>query len=470
MVKSGVVFSLLALLGAVFAVGAPPVAATDISLESRTYVPAHGTDGESTHVLLYEYLTFNAEDLVQPGVYLRVGGWGRTDLADETFGRTSNSELQYAFVGWRAPQLNAEARVGRVSLTSGVARHEVFDGLLLGSDLPAGFDVTFFGGVPVEVSEESRSKDTLYGGRISQGRAGLYRIGVSYLKEQNAGDDAREEAGADLFLAPLPLVELTGTSFYNLIVEKWARHDYRLVLGQFAQRVRLTATWAKTDYTAYFQEPMNHAMLPIEDEKRDRLGGEVEVVLGQFAQRVRLTATWAKTDYTAYFQEPMNHAMLPIEDEKRDRLGGEVEVVLGLGFLVTGEYVSYRVPGEGSDGSAYGARLDWTGPVATAGAGYRKVDGEAMEDRYWELSAQATTAFGPTRVSAGAEHLAYEVEINGKKTATTGKLALSYAVSKSIEFSASGEYGQTPEYDREVKGLFAMTWRYDASIKKGGTK
>jgi len=421
MVKSGVVFSLLALLGAVFAVGAPPVAATDISLESRTYVPAHGTDGESTHVLLYEYLTFNAEDLVQPGVYLRVGGWGRTDLADETFGRTSNSELQYAFVGWRAPQLNAEARVGRVSLTSGVARHEVFDGLLLGSDLPAGFDVTFFGGVPVEVSEESRSKDTLYGGRISQGRAGLYRIGVSYLKEQNAGDDAREEAGADLFLAPLPLVELTGTSFYNLIVEKWARHDYRLVLGQFAQRVRLTATWAKTDYTAYFQEPMNHAMLPI-------------------------------------------------EDEKRDRLGGEVEVVLGLGFLVTGEYVSYRVPGEGSDGSAYGARLDWTGPVATAGAGYRKVDGEAMEDRYWELSAQATTAFGPTRVSAGAEHLAYEVEINGKKTATTGKLALSYAVSKSIEFSASGEYGQTPEYDREVKGLFAMTWRYDASIKKGGTK
>lgn len=419
--KSGVVFSLLALLGAVFAVGAPPVAATDISLESRTYVPAHGTDGESTHVLLYEYLTFNAEDLVQPGVYLRVGGWGRTDLADETFGRTSNSELQYAFVGWRAPQLNAEARVGRVSLTSGVARHEVFDGLLLGSDLPAGFDVTFFGGVPVEVSEESRSKDTLYGGRISQGRAGLYRIGVSYLKEQNAGDDAREEAGADLFLAPLPLVELTGTSFYNLIVEKWARHDYRLVLGQFAQRVRLTATWAKTDYTAYFQEPMNHAMLPI-------------------------------------------------EDEKRDRLGGEVEVVLGLGFLVTGEYVSYRVPGEGSDGSAYGARLDWTGPVATAGAGYRKVDGEAMEDRYWELSAQATTAFGPTRVSAGAEHLAYEVEINGKKTATTGKLALSYAVSKSIEFSASGEYGQTPEYDREVKGLFAMTWRYDASIKKGGTK
>ncbi|MHB8834459.1 MAG: hypothetical protein ACYC9Y_01935 [Candidatus Methylomirabilia bacterium] len=419
--KKVAVLSVIALLGAANALSAPPVAATDISLESRTYVPARGTDGGSTHVLLYEYLSLDAEDIARPGVYLRAGGWGRTDLADETFGRKSNSELQYAFLGWRAPQLNAEVRVGRLSLTAGVARHEVLDGLLLGSDLPAGFDVTFFGGVPVEVGEESRSKDTLYGGRVSQGRAGLYRLGASYLKEQNAGDDAREEAGSDLFLAPLPLVEVTGTSLYNLIADKWARHDYRLVLGQFAKRVRLTAHWATTDYTAYFQEPMNHAMLPV-------------------------------------------------EDEKRDRLGGEVEVVLGLGFVVAGEYVSYRIPKEGSDGSAYGARLDWTGPVAAAGAGYRDVSGEAPEDRYWELSVHATTAFGPARVSASAEHLAYEVEINGKKTATTGKLALSYAASKSFELSASGEYGQTPEYDREVRGFFAMTWRYDASSKEGGTK
>lgn len=419
--KKVAVLSVIAFLGAAMAVSAPPAAATDISLESRTYLPARGTDGENTHVLLYEYLSFDAKDIVRPGVYLQAGGWGRTDLADETFGRKSNSELQYAFVGWRAPLLNAEARVGRVSLTAGVARHEVFDGLLLGSDLPAGFDVTFFGGVPVEVGEVSRSKDTLYGGRISQGRAGLYRIGASYIKEQNAGEDAREEAGSDLFLAPLPLVEVTGSSLYNVIVEKWARHDYRLVLGQFAKRLRLTATWAKTDYTAYFQEPMNHAMLPI-------------------------------------------------EDEKRDRLGGEVEVVLGLGVVVTGEYVSYRVPGEGSDGSAYGARLGWTGPVAAAGAGYRHVNGEAMEDRYWEVSAHATTAFGPARLSAGAEYLAYEVEINGKKTATTGTVALSYAASRSLEFSASAGYGRTPEYDREVKGLCAMTWRYDASVKKGGTK
>lgn len=415
-------FSALALLGAALAVGAPPATATEISLESRTYVLARGTDGENTHVLPYEYLTLNAEDLMQPGVYLRVGGWGRADLADETFGRKSNSELQYAFLGWRAPQRNAEARVGRVSLTAGVARHEVFDGLMLGSDLPAGFDVTFFGGVPVEVEEGGRSKDLLYGGRISQGRAGLYRLGASYLKEQNDGEDVREEAGSDLFLAPLRLVELTGTSLYSVADSKWARHDYRLVLGPFAKRVRLTATWASTDYTAYFKEPLNRALLPI-------------------------------------------------EDAKHDRFGGEVEIVLGLGFTIAGEYAAFRAPDEGgSDGSTYGARLSWARSGATAGAGYRQVHGEAEEDRYQEISAHATKAFGPVHLSLGAEYVTYGVAINGETIATTGKLGLSYALSKSLELSASGEYGETPEFDREIKGLLAVLWRYDASIKKGGTK
>lgn len=420
--KNVAALSVLALLGAALAVNAPPVAATDISLESRTYLPARGTDGENTHVLLYEYLALDAVDLVQPGVYLRVGGWGRIDLADETFGRESNSELQYAFLGWRAPQLNAEARVGRVSLTAGVARHEVFDGVLLGGDLPAGFDVSFYGGIPIEVGEESRSKDLLYGGRVSQGRAGLYRLGASYLKERNAGDDVREEAGSDLFLSPLPLVEVTGTSLYNVADKKWARHDYRLVLGPFAKMVRLTATWASTDYTAYFIEPMNHAMLPVEDQKVDRFGGELEVVLGG-------------------------------------------------GFAISGEYVSFRAEGEDSnDGTIYGGSLDWAGPFGSAGAGYRQVDGEALEDRYQQISAQAATAFGPARVAVGVDHLAYEKEINGEKTATTGTLGLSFDAGQSLELSASVEYGQTPEYDREIKGLLAVLWRYDASIKKGGTK
>jgi hypothetical protein len=412
----------LSLLGSALVLDAFPAAATDVSLESRTYLPARGTDGENTHVLLYEYLTLDATDLVQPGLYLRAAGWGRADLADETFGRKSNSELQYAYLGWRAPILNAEARVGRLSLTAGVARHEVFDGLMFGSDLGAGFDATLFGGIPIEVGEESRSEDLLYGIRISQGRAGLYRLGVSYLKERNGGDDVREEAGSDLFFAPLPQLQLTGTSLYNVADEQWARHDYRLVLGPFVKVVRLTATWASTDYVAYFVEPMNHALLPIEDEKHDRFGGEIEILLGR-------------------------------------------------GFSVAGEYVTFSAgEGESGEGDIVGARLDWAGTGSTAGAGYRRVHGEALEDRYQRIDAHATTAFGPVHVAVGADHLTYEVEINGEKTATTATLGVGYDASRSLEVSASLEYGKTPEFDREIKGLLAVLWRYDASFKKGGTK
>ena len=421
--KKVVVLSALALMGTAIAMCVSPAAATDISLESRTYVPVRGENGGSTHALLYEYLTLDVEDLAQSGLYLRVGGWGRTDLADETYGRTTNSELQYAFLGWRAPLLNAEARVGRLSLTAGVAHNEVFDGLLLGSDLPAGFDVTVFGGIPVETDIGGRTKDTLYGGRVSQGRAGLYRLGASYLKEENAGSASREEAGADLFLAPLPLVELTGSSLYNAITNAWARHDYRLAFGPFFQRVRLAATWTSTDYQNYFQAPLHPAFLP-------------EVL-------------------TAH--------------EKLDKTGGELEVVLGRGFTFSGEYTSYKYD-VARAADAYGADLGWAGSAIAAGVGYRQVHGDEAQNQYQEFHAHAMVPLGPVRVTASAEQLTYQEAINGVKNATTGSLDLSYAVSKSFELSASAEYGKTPEYDREVKGLLTLLWRYDASTKKGGTK
>lgn len=418
--KRSIILPLLTLLGGALVTNAPPAAAVDVSLESRTYVLARGSDSEGTHIPFYEYLNLDAEDLGRPGLYLRAGAWGRADVADDTFGRATNGELQYAFVGWRAPRSNAEARVGRVSLTAGVARNEVFDGVLLGTDLPAGFDVTVFGGIPVETDAGGRSDDTLYGARVSQGRAGRYRIGASYLKEENAGSESREEAGADVFLAPLPFAEVTGSSLYNLIAEDWARHDYRIALGPF---------------------------------------------LG----RARLTATWASTDYRIYFQSPVHPAFEPEADEKLDRIGGELEVELGRGFTLSGEYTAYQYDVSG-DATAYGAGLAWAGSGIAAGGEYRQVHGDADENRYQEFSAHGTKSFGRVSAAAGAEYVAYETEINGEKNATTGKLALSYAVSRALELTASAEYGKTPEYEREVKGFLAVLWRYDASIKKGGTK
>lgn len=411
-------------LGAIFIglsmIGIPSIAASGISIESRTYLHARGVVDESSHLLLYEYLALDAEDILGPGLFLRAGGWGRTDLADETFDRPTNGDLQYAFLGWRAPHFNAEARIGRLSLTAGVARNEVFDGLLLGSDLPAGFDFTLFGGLPLMVDEKSSSGDSLYGARVSQGRAGIYRLGVSYLKEQDGGNAAREEAGSDLFLSPLPLVEVAGTSLYNVLDNQWARHDYRLALGPFFRRLRLRATWASTDYRHYF---------------------------------------------TAL----KNPAFSPVREEKLARVGGEAEFLLGRGFRLTGEYAAYRYELAG-DAAVYGARLDWSGSGTTAGGGYRQVRGAAVADRYRQLSAYATQGLGPFDLSAGVEHLAYEAASYGLKDTATVTLGLGYRVSRSLELAATAEYGQTFEADREIKSLLAVLWRYDATIKKGGAR
>ena len=419
--KRSTALCLFALLGGALAANAPPAAAADISLESRTYLPASGTDGESTHVLLYEYLALDAWDLGQPGLYFRAGGWGRADLADETYGEKTNGDLQYAYVGWRAPQLNTEARLGRISLTAGAARNEVFDGAVLGSDLPYGFDVTLYGGIPVEMDEGGRSDDLLYGARLSQGRPGLYRIGASYLKEENAGDEAREEAGADVFLAPHRLVELSGSSLYNVIDEAWARQDYRLALGPFTRGLRLAATWASTDYDHYFQAVDHPAFVP---------------------------------------EEP---------GEQLDRIGGELSLPLGRGFALIGEYTAYSYDIAGS-AQSYGARLDWGVPGTTAGGGYRQMHGDEDENRYQEFQVHASRAFGAWLAAGEVQYLAYEEAINGEDSGTTAMLSLSYTASRTLELTASAQYGVTPEYESEVSGLLAMTWRYDASTKKGGSQ
>jgi len=419
--KKSVLYCVAALLAGL----APPIAqtaaATDISVESRTYLPVRGTDGGSTHALLYEYLTLDVVDLLRPGLYVRAGGWGRTDLADETFDRKTNGELQYAFVGWRAPRLNAEGRLGRISLTSGVARNEVFDGALLGSDLPLGFDVTLFGGVPVETDDDGATKDTLYGARISQGRSGLYRVGVSYLNEENDESATRQEAGIDLDYTPHLLVALSGSSLYNARDDDWSHHDYRLAVGPFAKRVRLTIAWSWTDYQKFFHEPMNIVF-----------------------------------------------RLAPATEESLQRISGGIEIELGRGFALNGEYIAYSYD-KAESAQAFAAGVAWSGAGVSAGAGYRQLDGED-EDSYQMFHANVAKAFGALKVALGGQYLDYQTEINGGTTAASGRVSLAYALSDALELSAAVEYGENPEYTSEVNGLLAAVWRYDATLKKGGAK
>ena len=274
--------------------------------------------------------------------------------------------------------------------------------------------------MPAAADEDGRSGDTLYGGRLSQGREGLYRLGASYLKEENDSEDAREQAGGDVFFAPAALLRLTGSSLYDLRDDGWAQHDYRLDVGPFAKRVRLAATWRSTDYRHYFQAVRNSAFEEVSAE------------------------------------------------EQLDRIGGQLRIQIGGGLSLTGDYASYAYD-LAESAQAYGGSLDWSGNGITAGAGYLQMHGDAPEDRYQQFRGYGTAPLGPVALAAGVEYLAYDEQINGEDSAITGTLTLGYTLSKALEFSASAEYGVTPEMEHEAGLLLALTWRYDASTKKGGT-
>jgi hypothetical protein len=418
---------MLTLLSGVMPALAPPAGATDVTLESRTYFPAHEDGDENFHVGAYEYLSLALEDLVTPGFFLQAGGWGRADLADETFDRTSNGEFQYGYLGYRFTNLNTELRLGRVPVSGGTARGEVVDGLQFRTDLVAGFDALAFGGLPVEVSEGGRSGDQVYGGRISQGMPGVYRLGVSYLKEQDDSEDTREEAGLDVYgafhlLRPYIPVALSGTSRYNMAEDDFAQHDYRLVLGPLFSAVRLTGSYGWVDYANFFTSPVSSAFrMPVLDpeEQLQTIGGEVALTL---AGGVTIAA-----DYTGYTYEIMEKA------------------------------------------KAAGARADWTRGGATVGVSGRWCEGDDPALQYASYAAYGSVTVAGVGLTASAQQILYEQAVDGEDTGTSASVGATYALGQGLGIGANVEYGKNPYFDSEVKGMLRLTYRYASAETKGGS-
>src|SRR5512143_2568203 len=154
--------------------------AVDLSGQSRTYLQSRqGADGTG-YLPLYEYLDLKATNIGNDAVSFHFGGWGRYDPRNEEFGSRSTGDLQYAYLDIRKSQANTFLRLGRVLVNEGVAASQI-DGAYARTDLRGGFTVAAYGGLPVETDGDTRSGDSVYGGRISHGMPGIYTVGVSYL-------------------------------------------------------------------------------------------------------------------------------------------------------------------------------------------------------------------------------------------------------------------------------------------------
>jgi hypothetical protein len=388
---------------------------------SRSFLPAEESVNGDNHVTFYEYLDLELSGADMKGFSFHFGGWGRVDLADDTFGESTNGEFQYGYLNYRYGKANAVARLGRVYVSEGVAAFESVDGLQLSSDLVHGFSVALYGGSPVETDEDGRDGDFIYGGRLAQGKAGLYEVGLSYLKQDNDNDDFREEFGVDLFFRPHPFVTLTGHSFYNDLQSDWMEHAYYLVLSP-AKGWTLTGEASWTDYGSYFQSPgLSSFAFPLLDP-----------------------------------------------DEQLLLLGGELEWTFMPGFSVAVNYRNFDYD-IAANADSYGAGLKWAGKTAFAGLFYRRMDGSTDELQYSEYRGYVKKQFGGFDVTFDALDVVYDQRINDVKDAYALVLALGYNFNDRLRLSADGEYGKNPIFDEEFKGMLKLFWSFSTDLgRKGG--
>lgn len=403
--------SIALLVAAVLPLAAAPGQALELELQSRTYVPAREDGAGNFHAGFYEYLDIGVEEMPVPGLFLRLGGWGRFDLAEETYGRTSNGELQYGYLGWRGSARDVELRLGRLVVTGGAARAESLDGLEVRGGLGAGFELAAYGGIPLETDAGGRSGDLLYGARLSQGRPGVYTAGISYLNETDDGEAVRDEAALDLWWRPASPLALEGFSLYNVEESTFARHDYRLSAGPFLSRLRLAAAWGRVDYGAYFSNPDTSA-------------------------------------FAAPHLEP---------GERLDTVGGEAAVDLAGGFRLGAEFTAHRYEILG-DAESWGGKLEWSRGPFGAGASWRQVRGEDERLRYDEIRVHASAVRRDLTLAAGYQQVRYEAPVNGVDAATTATLAAALALSPTMAVGADVEYGSDPAYESSWRGMLSVTW------------
>lgn len=389
--------------------------------ESRTYLQLRETSGSDTYAPLYEYLNLNLEKIGGKDVSLYFGGWLSYDLADESFNKRYDNELQYFYLSISEKSGSGTLKLGRFYVFEGVAAAEQVDGLYAQQYIGGRLGISVYGGVPRETSfDNERSGDYIYGGRISDGIPGIYTLGVSYLKESNQSDDFREEAGVDLWLRMTKKLELQGHSFYNVETSGWQEHWYYLTLGPLAG-LSIRPQFSSIDYEHYFTAVKNSAF-----------------------------------SFTPSAINPK---------EKMQMIGGELEYAFSKSFLIAGDYKNYNYDIAG-DAHYYGGKIaylaqssDYT-KKGSFGAAFHRMDGDTKDLQYDEYRGYGSINFGKIDFAVDLLYISYDQEIDGEDVAYSAAGSLGLTLSKSVRLAGDVEYGKNPEFDEDVRGFVKLLYRF----------
>jgi hypothetical protein len=391
-------------------------AAYDISGQSRTYILTRELADGTRLTPLYEYLDLRLTGTADEPFSFSAGGWYRYDLqGDDLFRDKTTGDLQYAYLTLRTKNANAALSLGRVVVTEGAAVSQL-DGAYGRTDLRGGFTIAAFGGVPVEAAGDTRGGDSVYGGRLSHSVSGISVLGASYLKEKNDSQDAREEAGVDLWLRPFSRLEVAGVSSYNAGTDHWSRHNYSVSLGPFSF-VRLNLEGSKTWYREYFTAATLNAF------------------------------TFPSID----------------PNEVVTSLGGSAVLTFSPVSIIA-RYTEYGYEIETGSANQAGVTVAYAGQRGGAGASYARTDGTADRYRYDQQRIYGYRKISRADVALDVVHVDYEQAINAVDEAWSGSLALGYAFTPKARLVVDGSYAENPDYDHDLRGMAKFIYAFDLPL------
>jgi hypothetical protein len=393
-------------------------AAASISGDSNTYLQSRETENNKKILGAYEYLNFSAQDAGKETISFHFGGWLRYDLGDaQPFGSRTDNDLQYGYLSFRG-RANSLVNVGRVMVFEGVAAERV-DGIYARTDLVNNFGVSAFGGRPVETPLATfHGNQSIYGARVSHQVPGLYRIGISALKEEHDSNDFREEVGIDLWVKPINKVELMGNSKYNSLTSDWANHSYFLVLGPF-DKVRLNTEASWINYKDYFSAATTTAFsfqpAVLDPSEKVRILGE-ELLYG-FTDKLTMSANLKAYTYSIAGHATYAGINVRYSDAKYGGAGLSVHKMYGDEDRL--RYMEYRV------------------------YGYRKLD--------------------KLDVTLDVLDVAYTTAINNVKNAYSASLAAAYELTEKLKLGADVEYSKNPDFNKDIRTFVKLTYSFDTA-------
>jgi hypothetical protein len=403
--------------------GALEANAASFSGDSTTILRARETGEDRDLYPLYEYLHLTGTDVQENGTTtLNFGGWGRGDLGDKSTGQNNNGDLQYGFLSYHGNRNNLQLRAGRQWVTEG-AMSDRLDGITARGDFLAGFTGSAFIGTPATTDPNFSGGDLTFGGRVAQGMANYYSVGVSALKVNSGGDHLREEEAFDLWLHPLRQVDIAGRSSYNSISDGWMEHQYTASITPL-EMLRVSLALQQVNYRQYFASATTSAL-------RFTNGGLVN------------------------------------PDDAVLTLGGTVGVTLLKNVQLEGDFKNYNYEIAG-DAKYYGGKVSYGIPDNfNSGFAFHRMDGRDATLQYNEYHAYVTKKLGRADVTLDFFDVDMKRAVENTKNTYAFTAAAGYDFGNSVRVDADIDYGKTSDLDDEVRGLVKVTWVFDS---ERGTK